>query len=56
LFTEAIADGELQDDVDPRMTRLLVMGALTWLRNGGILAADRWTSSSPLLSPWCVLA
>jgi len=35
LFTNAIADGELRDDVDPRMARLLVMGALNW-------AAEWW--------------
>jgi TetR/AcrR family transcriptional regulator, cholesterol catabolism regulator len=35
LFTNAIADGELRDDVDTRMARLLVMGALNW-------AAEWW--------------
>ncbi len=35
LFTDAIADGELRDDVDPRIARLLVMGALNW-------AAEWW--------------
>jgi AcrR family transcriptional regulator len=35
LFTNAIADGELRDDVDTRMVRLLVMGALNW-------AAEWW--------------
>jgi TetR/AcrR family transcriptional regulator, cholesterol catabolism regulator len=35
LFSNAISDGELRDDVDPRMARLLVMGALNW-------AAEWW--------------
>lgn len=35
LFNEAIADGELRDDVDPRVARMLVMGALNW-------AAEWW--------------
>lgn len=35
LFTDAVADGELRSDVDPRMARLLVMGALNW-------AAEWW--------------
>jgi AcrR family transcriptional regulator len=35
LFANAIADGELRDDVDTRMARLLVMGALNW-------AAEWW--------------
>lgn len=35
LFVNAIADGELRDDVDTRMARLLVMGALNW-------AAEWW--------------
>jgi TetR/AcrR family transcriptional regulator, cholesterol catabolism regulator len=35
LFTNAIADGELRDDVDTGMARLLVMGALNW-------AAEWW--------------
>lgn len=38
LFTEAVADGELRDDVDPRMARLLVIGALNW-------AAEWWNPS-----------
>ncbi|AFC53180.1 TetR/AcrR family transcriptional regulator [Mycobacterium paraintracellulare] len=38
LFNDAIADGELRSDVDPRMARLLVMGALNW-------AAEWWNSS-----------
>ena len=35
LFSNAVADGELRDDVDIRMARLLVMGALNW-------AAEWW--------------
>lgn len=35
LFADAIADGEIRADVDPRMARLLVMGALNW-------AAEWW--------------
>jgi TetR/AcrR family transcriptional regulator, cholesterol catabolism regulator len=35
LFTNAVADGELRDDVNVRMARLLVMGALNW-------AAEWW--------------
>lgn len=38
LFTEAVAEGELRDDVDPRMARLLVIGALNW-------AAEWWNPS-----------
>jgi len=38
LFTQAVADGDLRDDVDPRMARLLVMGALNW-------AAEWWNPS-----------
>lgn len=38
LFTEAIADGDIRDDIDPRMARLLVMGALNW-------AAEWWNPS-----------
>jgi TetR/AcrR family transcriptional regulator, cholesterol catabolism regulator len=38
LFKNAIADGELRDDVDTRMARLLVMGALNW-------AAEWWDPS-----------
>jgi TetR/AcrR family transcriptional regulator, cholesterol catabolism regulator len=38
LFADAIADGEIRDDVDPRMARLLVMGALNW-------AAEWWNPS-----------
>ncbi len=38
LFMNAIADGELRDDVDTRMARLLVMGALNW-------AAEWWDPS-----------
>lgn len=38
LFTEAVAEGELRDDIDPRMARLLVIGALNW-------AAEWWNSS-----------
>jgi TetR/AcrR family transcriptional regulator, cholesterol catabolism regulator len=38
LFAEAITDGELRADVDARMTRLLVMGALNW-------AAEWWDPS-----------
>lgn len=30
LFTNALADGELRGDLDPRTARLLVMGALNW--------------------------
>jgi TetR/AcrR family transcriptional regulator, cholesterol catabolism regulator len=35
LFANAITDGELRDDVDTGMARLLVMGALNW-------AAEWW--------------
>lgn len=35
LFTDAIAEGEIRPDLDPRMSRLLVMGALNW-------AAEWW--------------
>ncbi|ORV30428.1 TetR family transcriptional regulator [Mycolicibacterium confluentis] len=35
LFADAIADGEIRADLDPRMARLLVMGALNW-------AAEWW--------------
>jgi AcrR family transcriptional regulator len=35
LFAEAIADGQIRADLDPRMARLLVMGALNW-------AAEWW--------------
>lgn len=35
LFADAVADGELRSDVDPRTARLLVMGALNW-------AAEWW--------------
>lgn len=38
LFNDAIADGELRSDVDPRMARLLVIGALNW-------AAEWWNPS-----------
>ncbi|WP_163900383.1 TetR/AcrR family transcriptional regulator [Mycolicibacterium pulveris] len=38
LFADAIADGELRADVDPRITRLLVIGALNW-------AAEWWDPS-----------
>ncbi|QZT58602.1 TetR/AcrR family transcriptional regulator [Mycolicibacterium austroafricanum] len=38
LFTDAIADGEIRADVDARLTRLLVMGALNW-------AAEWWDPS-----------
>jgi AcrR family transcriptional regulator len=30
LFAEAVAVGQLRPDLDPRMARLLVMGALNW--------------------------
>jgi AcrR family transcriptional regulator len=30
LFADAAADGELRADLDPRLARLLVMGALNW--------------------------
>jgi AcrR family transcriptional regulator len=35
LFSNAIADGEIRTDLDPRLARLLVMGALNW-------AAEWW--------------
>ena len=35
LFADAIADGEIRAGMDPRMARLLVMGALNW-------AAEWW--------------
>jgi AcrR family transcriptional regulator len=35
LFADAINDGEIRADLDPRMARLLVMGALNW-------AAEWW--------------
>ncbi len=35
LFVDAVADGDLHPDLDPRMARLLVMGALNW-------AAEWW--------------
>jgi AcrR family transcriptional regulator len=35
LFSDAIADGDIRADLDPRMARLLVMGALNW-------AAEWW--------------
>jgi AcrR family transcriptional regulator len=35
LFANAVADGEIRDDVDTRTARLLVMGALNW-------AAEWW--------------
>ncbi len=35
LFTDAIADGEIRADIDARLARLLVMGALNW-------AAEWW--------------
>lgn len=38
LFTEAVASGELRDDVDPWIARLLVIGALNW-------AAEWWSPS-----------
>jgi len=38
LFADAVADGEIRADVDARITRLLVMGALNW-------AAEWWEPS-----------
>lgn len=35
LFADAIADGEIRPDLDARMSRMLVMGALNW-------AAEWW--------------
>lgn len=35
LFSDAIADGEIRAELEPRMARLLVMGALNW-------AAEWW--------------
>lgn len=35
LFTDAVADGDIRSDLDARMARLLVMGALNW-------AAEWW--------------
>ncbi|UXA11523.1 TetR/AcrR family transcriptional regulator [Mycobacterium sp. SMC-8] len=35
LFANALADGDIRSDLDPRMARLLVMGALNW-------AAEWW--------------
>lgn len=35
LFADAVADGDIRADLDPRMARLLVMGALNW-------AAEWW--------------
>jgi len=35
LFTEAVADGDIRADIDPRFARMLVIGALNW-------AAEWW--------------
>ena len=37
LFADAVADGEVRGDLDPRIARMLVMGALNW-------AAEWWDS------------